>query len=59
MVFLLKQNVHQATPKDLWFIDQEKLYQKETCDVQYQYRTIFPLSSNKKGKSNGQQGAVI
>ena len=29
------------------FVYQNKLYQKETCDVRTQYSTLFPLSSNK------------
>ena len=29
------------------FFDQDKLYQKETCDVRTQYSTLFPLSSNQ------------
>ncbi len=33
------------------FVVQDKLYQKEACDVRTQYSTIFPLSSNQNYQS--------
>ena len=47
MGIMPKQNGHPVPSKDIGFNDQEKLYNKEACDVRTQYSTLFPLSSNQ------------
>ncbi len=47
MCYRIKENGHPVPSKDIGFIDQEKLYNKEASDVRTHYSIILPLSSNQ------------
>ena len=53
-----KQNGHQVPLKGTYFLDQEKTYPKEFCDVLTHYSTLFPVSPNQNCQPGGFGGPI-